>query len=729
MKTNSKLFQIVISFFAVLVFAAFLLLPIYTFFFQVGTAFSLKRLALSGLISTLVSSVAFYFLRKAFVSKKISNKKIIQHLIAAGVICGIYWLIAPIPQPFAFAPRSEIRVSINQLDQKSKEITQITYFNNGLEDISPAKLTFDPPILQNGDNKVAEINFDKQANSYFSWQGRSWKSIVLMINSSQPVDISVNLNGINYPYHLDQKTDLTIQLPAAHAFNFFFFQFLLFLSSVITIFLFISLISSIRVGGSKLSSETENRWPLEEKLPIYLFIGVFGIICVGVVSIGFQNRLYSDDYCYLNTLKTSGYFQAILYYLNNVYGRYTVHALDFLAYEFPSVTTFTGPISACLLIGGSLFYLFFELLKQYERKVRILFCFFFSISSVGTIFLVVPSLFDSFIWNLYSTCVSGSFAFFVIAITVLLKKTDLKEKKGSIILWSCAFFLWGLLSAGFIEVTTVLNAAVFGIIWLVIVFTKKFEAHRNIFFYSLSFVISQLIGLIILSSFAGSSSLIRMLFSPKISSVFSNLYTMFQRNFALIFPGNTLLPFAMIVLLVLGAYFCGKTLPQPLNWTKRSLSFLDKLLLCVSPFLVFFVAFFPLTFFEGYFPERTLAFPLCYAMLDACLAALILGNANRSYSQTNRAMSIIIVLLLGIVGYASIGNLVNFSGQMVLHRDEWDIRDQQIKQAVAEGKKEIEITPYHVPMGTDLSTSDNLWLTQCESDFYGINIVVNDKQE
>lgn len=728
MKTNSKLFQIVISFFAVLVSAAFLLLPIYTFFFQVGTAFSLKRLALSGLISTLISSVVVYFLRKAFISKKICNTKIIQNLIAAGVICGIYWLIAPIPQPYVFAPRSEIQVSVHQLDQKNKGITIVSFFNNGLEDISPTKLAFDPPILQNGDNNVTEINFDKQANAHFSWQGRSWKSFVLTINSSQPLDISVNLNGIDYPYYLDQKTDLTIQLPVANAFLFFFFQFLLFLSSVFTIFLFIGFISSIKVGVSKTSSKTENQWPFEVKLPIYLFIGVFAIICLGVISIGFQNRLYSDDYCYLNTLKTSGYFQAILYYLNNVYGRYTVHALDFLAYEFPSVTTFTGPISACLLIGGSLFYLFFELLKQYQRKVQLLLSFFFSISSLGTIFLVVPSLFDSFIWNLYSTCVSGSFSFFVIAITVLIKKTGQQEKKTSILLWSCAFFLWGLLSAGFIEVTTVLNAAVFGIIWLAIVFTKKYKAHRNIFFYSLSFVISQLLGLIILSSFAKSSSLIRMLFSPKISSVSSNLYTMFQRNFVLIFPGNTLLPFAMIVLLVLGAYFCGKTLPQSLKWTKPSFTFLEKLLLCVSPFLVFFVAFFPLTFFEGYFPERTLAFPICYAILVACLAALILGNENRLHSQTNRAMSIIMIILLCIVGYTSIGNLENFSRQIALHRDEWDIRDQQIKQAVADGKKEIEITPYQVPMGTDLSTTDNLWLTQCESDFYGINIVVNDKK-
>ena len=203
---------------------------------------------------------------------------------------------------------------------------------------------------------------------------------------------------------------------------------------------------------------------------------------------------------------------------------------------------------------------------------------------------------------------------------------------------------------------------------------------------------------------------------------------MFQRNFALIFPGNTLLPIAMIVLLILGAYFCGKTLPRSLNWTKPSLSFLEKLLLCVSPFFVFFVAFFPLTFFEGYFPERTLAFPICYAILDACLVALILGNMNRSNNHTTRALSIILIMLLFFVGYASIRNLVKFSRQMVLHRDEWDIRDQQIKQAVAEGKKEIEIIPYQVPMGTDLSTTDNLWLTQCESDFYGINIVVNDKK-
>lgn len=729
MKTKSKIFQSLFTFLAILISAAVLLLPLYTFFLQVGTAFSLKRLALSGLVSVLVSTLLVFIFRKAFFSKKIDRKKIVQNLIAASVICAIYWLIAPIPQPYVFAPRSDIQVTVHRLDQKSKGITQITYFNNGLEDISPAKLTFDPQISQNSDNRAAVINFNEQANANFSWQGRSWKSIVLMINSSQPVDISVSLNGSNYPYPLDQKKDLTIQLPVANAFHFFFFQFLLFLSSIFAIFVFISIIRTIRVGDSKLIVETENRWPLEVKLPIYLFIGVFAIICLGVVSIGFQNRLYSDDYCYLNTLKTSGYFQAILYYLNNVYGRYTVHALDFLAYEFPSVTTFTGPISACLLIGGSLFYLFFELLKQYNRKVRLLLCFFFSISSVGTIFLVVPSLYDSFIWNLYSTCVSGSFAFFVIALTILIKKTSLKEERSRIILWSCLFFLWGLLSAGFIEVTTVLNTAVFGIIWLVIVFTKKFEVHRNVFFYSLSFVISQMIGLIILSSFSGSSSLIRMLFSPKISSVSSNLYTMFQRNFALIFPANTLLPISMIVLLILGAYFCGKTLPGSLNWTKPSFSFLEKLLLCVSPFLVFFVAFFPLTFFEGYFPERTLAFPICYALLDACLAALILGNTNRLQSQTNRAMSIIMIMLLCVVGYASIGNLMNFSGQMALHRNEWDIRDEQIKQAVAEGKKEIEITPYQVPMGTDLSTTDNLWLIQCESDFYGIKIVVNNKQK
>ena len=59
---------------------------------------------------------------------------------------------------------------------------------------------------------------------------------------------------------------------------------------------------------------------------------------------------------------------------------------------------------------------------------------------------------------------------------------------------------------------------------------------------------------------------------------------------------------------------------------------------------------------------------------------------------------------------------------------EWDTRSRQIEQAVAQGKKEISITPYQYSPGVDLSTESNIWLNSCENDYYGINLNVVEKQ-
>jgi hypothetical protein len=393
--------------------------------------------------------------------------------------------------------------------------------------------------------------FNAGGDARFSWQGRAWRSIVITLDSTQPIEVFVHTTAGDTRYQFDSANDLTIKIPVANSGYYFFAGLLFFLAMMVTSTSIFSLFWLVKWDSHAETVEVEVPQAGGMKFIDALVFSLYSAISLVIVVFGLQNKLYADDYCYILNLKRLGWQNAIQYYLRVNNGRYSSHIFDLLGFEVPAVNNLLGPITALVLIGGSLFYLFLQLLHQYERRTRIKLSALFSVTLVGSIFLTVPFLYESFIWNLHSIMVSGGFACFIISSSFFIKYFRQKKSTLQTILWICFFFLWGLLGAGFAEVTTVLNLSLASIALLVFLLKKGFIKYKNAAFYLLSYILSNGIGLLFMTKVPGSAQQMDMLFSAKFSDVFPFFYKMVQLKTALIFTSNSYLSCFVLVLLVL----------------------------------------------------------------------------------------------------------------------------------------------------------------------------------
>ena len=713
--------------FTLAVAAASCALIFYLVCLQVGAAFSLKRIFIAAAVGLIFSGLAEFALIKSIRQKKISPAYFSKTFITALTLCAILWLMVVMPANYLMAPKSQFSVTVQRTESTETGATQITYLNSGLDYISPRLIHFDPAIPDSAKGQTTSLQFDASGKTQFSWQGRAWKSITITLHSTQAAGITIKTPKDTFQVQIAPGADQTLNLPVLSSGYYAFLQLLTGIASLIVIWLCLSLIGLIRFKkAADFADSLLPRAPNQNFLNI-LAGGVFAAVSLWVVSLGLQNRLYSDDYCYLNELHKMGWLNAVLEWFHLINGRFSGHVFNFLAFEFPSIEIFLGPITVLLFVGGSLFFLFQQLLHEFERSLRIKWSALCSLTLLGILFLVIPDLFESTLWNLHSILVSGGFTFLLVFGALLLKQK--RAENANPWLWGIFFFLWGLIGAGFNEVIAMLNIVLIGAVAVVLMIEKRGRKSRFSFTGLLAYLLGSAIGLIVVITSAGDSSRItRLGFSAEIKALFLALLNLIQSNSADIFAKNHFLPVALVLFMLVLAFYWGKTLPGSLQWFKRPLTRFERYLLAVSPFLLFFIAFFPSGFVSGYFPERALIIPLFYSLTAAFLLAFAWGNSHCQTASGNKTFALLLPLCLIVLCFPVFKYLLSFSRQMSRYSAEWDTRSRQIEQAVAQGKKEISITPYQYSPGVDLSTESNIWLNSCENDYYGINLNVVEKQ-
>lgn len=721
-----KIFSIVVFILLLFFVAASISLCLYIYVFQVNTDISLKRLLASLAVGTLFTLAAGYQYYRTH--RLIDNKNFyLKNLFLTLVFCGIFWLFIPIPANYLLAPQTQLRVTIQRTPEVEQGITQISYLNNGLIDFSPEGLTFSSPKPEIAKNQKTTLLFDTSNVAQFSWQGRAWKSILIVLDSTQPVQISVNSQNRIDHYNLNSNDTLNLTIPVRNNAYYLLVKLLSMLATFVSLFCFVGLVRSLLIEKPTGQLELESvMTPGIKTVNTFLWV-FFGLISLAVVFIGFTNRLYSDDYCYIYKLESVGFFNAITHYFNHFNGRYSSHVLDFLAYSFPQVNTVVGPLTVVIMAGGSLFFLFSQLFSQYQRTIRFKVSAFVTLALVGSFFMLVPFLYESFIWNIHAIIVSGGFAFSCIACGLFIRNSRIQMNKQQVIIWSTFFLIWGLAGAGFAEVTTELNIVLVGISIFVLFLNKSNPGVIKSLIFQLAFLFGNGIGLITLISAPASSQRMSLLFSANIKEFLTFLFSMLQTSVSQILNAKGYVPILVFVLVISSGFFWGHSLPSPLKWAKKDYSFIEKTLLLISPVIVYIFAFLPLAFFKGYFPERTLAIPVCFTLTTAMIVAIIFGNSYNLSTHKKKVLQDAILLLMIIASIPTSIYLLDFSKNMVLHQKEWDLRHQQLVQAVSRGDKEFVVIPYDHPMGIDLSNTENLWLQTCVTNYYGINVVVDDK--
>jgi len=659
--------------------------------------------------------------------KKLKKNDTLHSLLIALSICIIIWLGFPIPKNYLFAPNIEFTIFLQQLDKGLNGTTQITYLNNGIYDFPTSQIDFTQPVQKNSTDKNTELSFDKTGKSQFSWSGRSWKSILIVMKSTQDLSVLVDMDGQSAQYSLHENETLNIAIPIKSREYFIFLQTMVLASTFLSVFVlvyigvlvkYLPLLNILKSGISK---------TVGEKIIKGLLWFYSGFFTLGIVFTGFFNRLYSDDFCYIYRLQSKGFLGAIIHYLKINNGRYSSHVFNFLAYSFPQLNTVSGAITAVLLIGGGLFFLFNQLLNQFERSVRLKISGLVAITLIGGVFLIVPSLYESFIWNIHSIIVSGGFVFFCISCGLFVMNYNKIFSPKQFYFWAGFVFVWGIIGAGFAEVTTTLNIELVTLLIVFLFIQRKKHKNKQIIFFLLLYLLSNIIGLLLMVSVPGSSERMSLTFSGEITKIISYYYKMIQYSFSQIFSKKPIQTLLTILTVFWGVYFIGKTLPSPLKWIKQSLSFSEKLFLAMTPVLLYFIAFMPLAFFMGIFPPRTMAIPICFMMTNLGISALILGNSQHGNVSQGNILNTVLPVLFFVTIILTFRNFRNFYLNVTLNRNEWDLRNEAILNAVAKGDKEFFVTPYEYPLGTDLSTRENLWLIDCTRDYYGIDIIVMDK--
>jgi hypothetical protein len=713
-------------FFVFLMAASSSFLLSYLIFFQSGKIISLARLLIAGAVGVVLGGLAAPLFFKSIRNQKSTGLSLFKLFLMSAILCGFFYLMVPTLTNYLLAPRGQFDVTIHQSNATSNSNTQIVLLNSGLDYIPFRTLNYQPAIDNLTKGQPAILAFDSAGEAHFSWQGRAWKSIQIDLRSDQPVQLLLKSAGTTQNYAIPPGQVFTLNVPVHSAGYYSLLQGLVALATIILLWMFFVIAGLVK--PEKINGFLHARLPwLPTGKWVDTLIGVvFGILVLFVISIGFQNRLYADDYCSISELRSAGYFTSVVAWFHQMTGRFSAHIFSFLFFEFPALNTIIGPLLAVICIGGSFIFLFTQLLGSCVQSLRLKLRALFSVTLLGTFFLSVPFLYESFIWNIHNVSVSGGLSFFNVACALLIRHLRDNKNNRNWLLWSLFFLILGVIGAGFNEVIGMLNLMLFGIILLVLLIKKPVMNLKNALTQVIAYLLGSGLGLILCVTAPGNSQRMTQLgFTTQVAHAFGVYVNLVRASTADIFAKNHYLPLFLILFSLTCAYYWGKSLPESFSWIKRSLTFFEKSLLVILPVAVFLISFAPSAFVAGYFPERTMAIPVTYAVSVAFLSALVLGNNHRA--EGNQLLGIMLPVGIVVLGILAFNYLLSFSGQMRLFGLEWDAREQQIETAIASGDKAVTVTPYQYSPGTDLSTKTNLWLGVCEKQYYGIDLIVNDK--
>ena len=182
------------------------------------------------------------------------------------------------------------------------------------------------------------IKLDEEGKGKLSWRGRAWKQVSIVLKTSDPVQVTSQIDGVPRVFSLDAPANPVneIVLPVKTRLFFQAINLLLLPFIFITVgyFLFLiflifqdplNLARFIPGGAQKVTHKTVEKWFW------VLTTMVYGLIAVTIIATGFNNRLYMDDFCYLNIFHRNGFFGAITNNFREVNGRFASHVLNFVS--------------------------------------------------------------------------------------------------------------------------------------------------------------------------------------------------------------------------------------------------------------------------------------------------------------------------------------------------------------------------------------------------------------
>jgi hypothetical protein len=554
------------------------------------------------------------------------------------------------------------------------------------------------------------------------------------MEASHPVKITSTIDSSTTLFDLDPKTqtEFELVLPVREGLYYGVINFLLlpffFIAVGYFIFLFHNLFWS-RFSPIRYLNNVASKIPIK---PLFkgacVFIAtVYGLLALLIISTGFLNRLYMDDFCYINILHRNGFFGAILNNYLEINGRFLSHVLNYLAFSFGKTSIPLGAMIAFLGTGASQYFLFRQLTiektptvskdKRNTRFIAIL----FTLIVLVTTSLLAPALYESIYWTLHSLIVTGSLFLLNIFMGLVLVFTSGRYDGVGQLKQALIFALVGFCAMGFSEAAPLFLFAVYGLVVLVLIVKKRFSRYRGLV---LGFLIGIVGGILVVGNAPASANRVGLLgFSLNLMDIFSNIFILIQSSFRVIFLENSGIGLAAFLIALLAGYTIGRAAPVPLRFANHfPATAFGQFILLLLPIMLTIITLLPSALVNNYLPLRTMFIPIYLLVVQYLIISIYFGHRDsikRESTPLILLVASISVLVIGVIGLVSVGSLAK---QISVFATEFDAREAAIFQAKDSGLDQIQLAPYNNQITLDIPPDPSNWYVGCLNEYYGMDL-------
>ena len=454
---------------------------------------------------------------------------------------------------------------------------------------------------------------------------------------------------------------------------------------------------------------------------------LYGLLGLAIIATGYNNRLYIDDFCYLNIYHRYGFLRAIAISFLGVNGRFSSHVLNYLAFSFGKGSIPFGAMIAFLGVGASQYYLIRQLFIEKEKSVskaiwksRYI-AVLFSLIALVTASLMAPSLYESLLWTLHSLIITGSLFLLNIFIGLVLFFTSKPYDRVGQYTQALIFALVGFCAMGFSEAASLFLFAVYCLVVLILLLSKKFTQHWGLV---LGFLIGIAGGILVVAKAPASTNRLSLLgFSYNPVEMIANLFNLIQSSFRVVFLENSGFGLAAFFIALLAGYAVGRVAPISLRFEKNLPSTtLGQFILLLSPIVFTIFTLVPSVLVNNYLPLRTMFIPIYILVVQYLIISIYFGHRD-SIRQESTPLILIVasisVLLVGVIGLVYVGNLAK---QIRYFATEFDAREVEIYRAKNSGQNQIKLTPYNNQITLDIPRDPSNWYAGCLNEYYGMEL-------
>lgn len=689
---------------------------LYWFVFQPRAAVSRIAIGVSLLAGLLLILLARHFFSRPPVEQWSMRTRL--GVVFSALLCTVLLYFGyPHPSMALFALRERIEVEFVPLESTPHSI-EVVWLNNGISDVSYKDIEWQGNVEITPEGVRWREQDGKTVG--FRWQGRGWESFTISVEGRGNWLMRVNNQRQAWEYRLEGKPQFsrTFQIPIWAETQQAVILALLWLNSAFSIgFVVVSILSS---SGAIFAFKIPD-WVFTRLLP--LLIGIVVLAGWGLTfSIAANNRLYADDYCYLNVLRDYGWWGSIQNFYQTINGRFMSHVFNFTLLEAGSASVPLGPVILLAGLGGSCLFV----LKAIFPIFRPINLFIISITLTFLAFIISSDKFQAIFWSLHALIVTGGLSFLTLGLGVWLRIAGRPYRFVDLGL----MFLLCFLSAGFHETIAILGGSLFFVLsWLEWRTARQNRLHPRLpaALVGLGGVV---IGFALVVFSPGNYTRVNTIgVSTDASEVLNSAASTMLRNFFLLLGGmENGIGFPLLVLIFVFLMGTGWGWFGNSRWSLFSipLRMWEKIVLILSPLLVTLIMFIPSAFLGGYFPERSLFVPQV-ALVTGCFGLGVWTGVSLKGRGIflNFGAALMTAILVFAVGWMSLQQLTAMNEQMRLHAAEWDAREQVIQQAIQMGETRVAVAPYQYNFGLDLQPNPNNWLNQCVWEYYGIPVYLD----